>query len=196
MCVGATPARAVSLADASRHPSAQTRGSGSASSPACRSPRAPGSSHLAVRWTRRAAGLLGLCLQPLHQLAEGLACLLADRPPVREAGDLELKGGQLLEAAPALCCVFIERAESRSQHVRGSIADEQHAALSWQQQGQMAGGMARRMDGAQTVEGQHLTVAHLVGDGDWLALGRRQAGSWRVRRGGLPRLRPRSRRRP
>ena len=93
------------------------------------------------------------------ELAEGAARPTADRAAVREAGRLELEGRQLLETAPALGCVFIEGAQARAQQVRGGVAREQDAARARQQQGQVTGRVARRVQGVQAVEGESLAPA-------------------------------------
>src|SRR5665811_709702 len=74
-------------------------------------------------------------LEAPHELPEGAARPVADRPAVREAGCLELEGRQSLQAAPALGHVFIDEAETRPAQVCGGVAHEQDAALTRQQQG-------------------------------------------------------------
>src|SRR5664279_3867252 len=72
--------------------------------------------------------LRGGRLEASHELAEGTARAMADRPAVREAGCLELEGRKPLQAAPDLGQVFIDEAKARPAQVCGGVADEQDAA--------------------------------------------------------------------
>src|SRR5665811_48431 len=74
----------------------------------------PLSNRVACAWAhRRGSAVAGRRtlrvgrLEAPHELAEGVARPVADRPAVREAGCLELEGRESFQAAPALVQTFI-----------------------------------------------------------------------------------------
>src|SRR5438093_2022925 len=127
--------------------------------------------------------------------------LALDRPPVTEAGGVELQGCQLPEALFRGDCVLREHCTegadgwAKTKNIARRIPGEQDASVLGPEEGQVASGVARRMDRLDSTCRRHfVAVVRLLESVDWLELRRhaRQQRSEDLARDNVP-IRPRRR---